>query len=135
MRDELFLHGLVLRTMTQVQSATLRVLACGLTSAAAALGDFTTTPTKAAAQALLGFGFGALWIKDRGAWMPWAAHTVFAFGTGTLLQGGLFNVRAAPGLWGGSDAGIPGSLALVVGLLPIGVVALVWARRGISRQP
>ena len=54
----------------------LRVLACGVTSAGAALGrsDASRAHRRRCARSL-GIVFGALWVRDRGAWQPWAAHT------------------------------------------------------------
>jgi hypothetical protein len=130
MRDELLLHGLVLRALITVESPVARVLACGLTSAAAAFGDSATaTPSAVAMQGLLGIVFGALWVRDRGAWVAWGAHTAWLFATGALLQGGVSEAHVAMNPWGGAEVGPFGGHAAVVALLPLALGALVGAAR------
>ncbi len=129
MRDELLLHGLVLRTLVTVESPLPKVLACGLTSAAAAYGDAGAGPSAVAVQGLLGLVFGALWVRDRGAWPAWGAHTAWLFATSAFMQGGLFEAHVAGNAWGGGDAGPLGGRAAVVALLPLAVGALVGAAR------
>jgi hypothetical protein len=126
MRDELLLHGLVMRAMVSVEAAVPRVLACGLTSAAAAFGD-GAAPRAVLAQGLLGLVFGALWTRDRGAWQAWGAHTAWFFGTSMLLDAGVYDARVASNAWGGADAGWIGGMAAVVALLPFGAAALISA--------
>lgn len=128
MRDELLLHGVVLRSLVGAPGAMSRVVACAVTSGAAAYGDGAGA-RGAAVQAVLGLVFGALWVRDRGAWLPWGAHTAWLFTTGLLLSGGVFDARVGASSWGGGDAGALGGSAAVLGVLPFGVGALVWAAR------
>jgi len=129
MRDELLLHGLVMRMMVSVPSALPRVLACGVTSAAAALGDPSASPRNVAVQGLLGVVFGALWAKDRGAWAAWGAHTAWLFTTSALMQGGLYDARVQVSTWGGGSDGVLGGTAAIVALLPFAVGAVVGITR------
>jgi hypothetical protein len=130
MRDELLLHGLVMRSLVSVDQPVLKVLACGLTSAAAAYGEIGAgAPMAVATQGLLGIVFGSLWVRDRGAWPAWGAHTAWLFGTGLLMQGGLFEARVASTPWGGADAGPLGGMAAVIALLPLAAGALAGSVR------
>jgi hypothetical protein len=134
-RDELLLHGVILRALHGSSVvATGRVLACAATSAGAALGRSDATPRSVVVAALLGVVAGALWVRDRGAWQPWAASTAFQFTMGTLLAGGVLSTRVMEGSWGGGDAGIAGGTAAVVALAPLAVLALVWTARTNSPQ-
>ena len=133
MRDELLLHGVTLRALSSVESPIARALACGVTSAAAALGDATTTPRLAISHFLLGTAFGTLWLRDRGAWMPWGAHLGFLFFTGTVFGGGATTMRNALNAWGGAEAGILGGTVALVALFPIAFAALARVR-GLSRR-
>jgi hypothetical protein len=128
-RDELLLHGLTLRVLISVPSPLPRALACGVASAAAALGDVGAAPQTVVAHFLLGVIFGSLWIRDRGAWMAWGAHTAFLFLTGTLLHGGLFDIKVAANAWGGGDAGLLGGYAAVAALVPCAILAVRYATR------
>jgi hypothetical protein len=130
MRDELLLHGLVVRALVTVESPMLKVLACGLTSAAAAYGELgVVAPLPIAAQGLLGMVFGALWVRDRGAWPAWGAHTAWLFTTSFLMQGGIFEARVFAGTWGGGDFGPLGGSAAVIALLPLAAGALAGSAR------
>jgi len=138
MRDELLLHGLVLRVLVGVKSPLLRAASCGVASAAAAWGDpASASPRRVMVQGLLGVVFGALWVKDRGAWPAWGAHTAWTFATALLLQGGAFDARTAEGSWGGGAAGPLGGTAAVLALLPLAFGALAGIRdprRGPDRR-
>ncbi|MDB5217075.1 MAG: hypothetical protein JWO86_5002 [Myxococcaceae bacterium] len=130
MRDELLLHGLVVRALVSVQSSVIKVIACGLTSAAAAYGEIgASAPTAIAVQGLLGMVFGALWVRDRGAWPAWGAHTAWLFATSFLMQGGIFEARVLTGSWGGGDAGPLGGTAALIALLPLAAGALAGSAR------
>lgn len=131
MRDELLLHGVVLRALVTVDAPVLKVLACGLTSAAAAYGELggAGSPRAIVVQGLLGMIFGALWVRDRGAWAAWGAHTAWLFTTSALMQGGLFESHVAGTPWGGGDAGPLGGFAAIMALLPLAAGALVGAAR------
>lgn len=130
MRDELLLHGLVLRTLVTVEAPIAKVLACGVTSAAAAYGEVgAAAPSAIAVQGLLGIIFGALWVRDRGAWPAWGAHATWLFATSALMQGGIFEAHVASTAWGGADYGPLGGRAAVVALLPLAMGALVGTAR------
>lgn len=133
MRDELLLHGVTLRALSSVESPIARALACGVTSAAAALGEPATTPRLAIAHFLFGTALGTLWLRDRGAWMPWGAHLGFLFVTGTVLGGGAVQMKNAATAWGGAEAGIFGGTVALVALAPIAVLALSLVR-GLGRR-
>jgi hypothetical protein len=133
MRDELLLHGITLRALAPLRSPVARSLACGVTSAAAALGDPTATWRLAMVHFLVGTALGALWVRDRGAWMAWGAHAAWLFVVGTVFGGGVAQTRVADTPWGGSDAGILGGSAAVLVLVPITLVALSLVRRDGSR--
>jgi hypothetical protein len=140
-RDELLLHGVTLRALDTLTLSTgrngsgmsarsvTRVLACGVTSAGAALGRNDANARTVVAGALLGIVFGALWVHDRGAWRPWAANACFRFGTQTLLSGGLFHAHLADNSWAGGNAGWLGGTAATLALAPLAVLALVWTAR------
>lgn len=130
MRDELLLHGLVVRALVSVDAPVAKVLACGLTSAAAAYGEIgASSPRAVAAQGLLGIIFGALWVRDRGAWPAWGAHTAWLFTTSALMQGGFFEAHVAASSWGGADSGPLGGTGALVALVPIAVGALAGSAR------
>lgn len=130
MRDELLLHGLVVRSLVSVQSPVVKVVACGITSAAAAYGEIgATAPRAVVVQGLLGMVFGALWVRDRGAWPAWGAHTAWLFTTSFLMQGGIFESRVAASSWGGADAGPLGGTAAIVALLPLAFGAIAGSRK------
>ncbi len=131
-RDELLLHGIALRALGTSVSPLGRVLACGVTSAGAALGRSDATPRSVFVAALLGVVFGALWVRDRGAWQPWAAHAGFRWTVGTILSGGVVHSRLADDAWAGGNAGWLGGTAAVVALTPLAVGALVWSARRLS---
>jgi hypothetical protein len=129
-RDELLLHGVVLRALDgNVSSRLVRVLACGATSAGAALGRSDATPRTVAFAALLGVVLGTLWTRDRGAWQPFAASTTLRFATATLLSGGLVQARVADNAWAGAASGLLGGTAAVVALVPVAILAIVRASR------
>lgn len=133
MRDELLLHGVLLRATIGVRAALPRVVACAITSGAAAYGDGATA-RGVAVQAMLGLVLGALWVRDRGAWLAWGASTAWLFATGMLLSGGVFDAHVARTSWGGGDAGPLAGSAAVVALLPFATGTLVWAARA-GRAP
>ncbi len=132
-RDELLFHGVTLRALDKLEIGPLgKVLACGITSAGAALGRPDATARMVFAAALLGVVFGTLWVRDRGAWQPWAANTAFSFATGTLLSGGIVQARLADDAWAGGSAGMLGGTAATIALVPLAFLALTWTVRRIS---
>lgn len=136
-RDELLHHGVVLRALDPPKagksvSVAAKVIACGVTSAGAALGRSDASAKTVFVAALLGVVFGALWVRDRGAWQPWAAHTAFRFATSTLLSGGVVLVKVADNSWAGGAAGMLGGTAAAVALAPLAVLAVGLTMRRIS---
>lgn len=139
-RDELLLHGIVLRALGLFDPGDqsgrphdlLRVVACGATSAGAALGRSDANARSVVVAALLGMLFGALWVRDRGAWMPWGAHVAFRFTTDTLIAGGITQIRPAAGAWSGGDLGLFSGTAAVVALAPVALLAVAAIVRRIS---
>lgn len=126
-RDELLLHGLVVRALGDGSPPLVRVLACAATSVAAAVGKGDTGARALVVAALLGAIFGALWVRDRGAWQPFAAHAAFRFAAGPLVAGGAVQLRVAANAWGGADAGLLGGTLAVLALLPFASAAVVLA--------
>lgn len=133
-RDELLFHGVVLRALAGT-SDVHKVFACAVTSAGAALGRSDASPQSVSVAAALGMLFGALWVRDRGAWMPWGAHVAFRFATDTLIAGGIVQVRLAGNRWAGGDAGILGGTAALVALAPLASGAMFMILRRLSPDP
>ncbi len=139
-RDELLLHGLPLHALERtVLSAPSRVLACGLTSAGAALGQSDASAASVATAVLLGLVFGALWQPSTprsNVLGPWAAHTMVRWSLDTLLLGGLVHARFGEGAWTGGTAGVLAGSAATVALAPLGALALAWTVATMSpRRP
>ncbi len=130
LRDELLFHGLTLRVLVSVEAKLPRALACGVVSAAAALGEPTTTASSAIVQFLFGTVLGVLWLEDRGAWLPWTAHASFLFCTQTLLRGGLFEAKTLASGWASGSGGAFGGVAALVAMAPAALFALYRAGRG-----
>ncbi len=128
-RDELLLHGIALRALGTSVMPLARIVACGVTSAGAALGRSDATPRSVFVAALLGILFGTLWVNDRGAWKPWAAHASFRWAIGTLLSGGVVHSRLADDAWAGGTDGWLGGTAAAVALTPLAMTALLWSAR------
>lgn len=142
-RDELLLHGIVLRALGLFDPGDrsgrphdlLRVVACGVTSAGAALGRSDVSARTVVVATVLGMLFGALWVRDRGAWMPWAAHAAFRFTTDTLIAGGITQIRPVAGTWSGGDSGLFSGTAAMVALAPVALLAVGLVVRRISPDP
>ncbi len=117
-RDELLLRGVVLRA-TRLLPVGVTLVACGLAAAAARFGlDGGITPALIP-EALRGTALGALWVRDRGAWMPCAANTAWTWMMGPVFGGNLIDVRFA------SDATSGASSIAVLGVAT--VAACLWA--------
>jgi membrane protease YdiL (CAAX protease family) len=128
-RDELLLRGVVLHALDGVASVPLRLVACAGAAAAASFGAGRADPLELAIAALTGAVLGAVWLFDRGAWMAVGAHTAWSWTTGTLVRGGLLDLRARAGVWGGGDAGLQGSAAVACALAVVTIVAVVALTR------
>jgi len=119
-RDELLLRGVVLRATRGLLPAWAALLACGGAAAAARFGIEGTLGMALAVEALRGMVLGAIWVRDRGAWMAVGANAAWTWTLGSVMRGGLVDVRFATE----PDAGIP---ALAV--LAAATVAAVLATR------
>jgi hypothetical protein len=93
-RDELLLRGVVVRA-TRLLPVGATLAACGLAAAAARFGSEGKINMALVLEALRGVAFGALWIRDRGAWMACAANAVWTWTMGPVVGGGLLDVRFA----------------------------------------
>jgi hypothetical protein len=139
-RDELLLRGIPLRAFRQIGPPPLLLLVAGGAAAAAEYGLLATTPAgvheaELVIAGLSGVVFASLWLRDRGGWLAFGAHTAWTFATGGMIGGGLFDLRASPGSWGGGDAGFVGSPAMAAALVPVAVLAVVWSRRDPRARP
>jgi membrane protease YdiL (CAAX protease family) len=131
-RDEILLRGVVIRAFRHTCPPAVLLAICGGAAAAAEYGALGS-PSDASVPrllvaALLGVAFAALWLRDRGAWLAFGAHTGWSLATGAAIGGGLADVRAANTPWGGADAGLEGSLVAVAALVPLAALAVGWSR-------
>jgi hypothetical protein len=69
------------------------LVACGLAAAGARLGTEGALTSALAPEALRGVALGALWVRDRGVWMAFAANTAWTWPMGSLLGGALLDLR------------------------------------------
>ena len=137
-RDELLLRGLVLRAFRGTAPDVALLGLSGLSGAASHWGmSATCPPLEAAAAGALAVIFAALWLADRGAWLAWGAHVGYGIVMGPLTRGGLLDLRARPGLWGGGgdgvEAGAAGLVVLTAAAIGVAAWALKYRARG-SRQ-
>jgi len=117
-RDELLLRGFVLRATRGLLGAPAAVAVCGGAAAAARLGLDGALTLAVLAEALRGIALGALWVRDRGAWMAIAANTAWTWAAGPIVHGGLFDVRFTTELGAGAPA--------IGGLAITAAAALCW---------
>ncbi len=92
-RDELLLRGVVLRATRGVLPVWVALLVCGAAAAAARFGVEGAMGVVLAGEAIKGAALGAIWTKDRGAWMAVAANTAWTWTIGSVVGGGLLDVR------------------------------------------
>lgn len=92
-RDELLLRGLVLRVVRGSLPTWGALVVCGAAAAAARYGVEGALSLVLAAEAVKGVALGAIWVKDRGAWMAVAANTAWTWTVGSVVGGGLLDVR------------------------------------------
>jgi hypothetical protein len=134
-RDEMLIHGMPLLALERTRVLPFeKVLACGCTSAAAAVARPGVTGSSVAVAAELGIVLGALWVWDwdrpeRTRLAAPAAHSAFRWLVESVFSGGLFYARIAANSWAGGDAGMLGGTAAVVALAPGCILALGWAAR------
>jgi hypothetical protein len=91
-RDELLLRGVVLGA-TRLLPLSVALLTCGMAAAAARLGTEGVFTNALAPEALRGVALGALWVRDRGAWMACAANTAWTWMTGSVFGAGWLDLR------------------------------------------
>jgi hypothetical protein len=116
-RDELLLRGVVLRA-TRVLPVAGSLVACGLAAAAARLGVDGSFTLALVPEALRGAALGALWVRDRGAWMACGANAAWVWATGPILGGNLLDVRFA---------GYASEVSSIAVLAVAGIAAGLWA--------
>jgi hypothetical protein len=92
-RDELLLRGVVLRATRGVLPTWAALVVCGAAAAAARFGVEGAMGVVLAGEAIKGAALGAIWVKDRGAWMAVAANTAWTWTIGSVVGGGLLDVR------------------------------------------
>jgi hypothetical protein len=117
-RDELLLRGVVVRA-SRLLPVGATLIACGLAAAAARLGMDGAVTLALIPEALRGTALGALWIRDRGAWMACGANAAWTWTLGPVLGGNLLDIRFA------SEGG-SGRSAIAV-LAVASLAACVWA--------
>jgi hypothetical protein len=119
-RDELMLRGFVLRALAGWPLWWALLIACGLAGASAQLGAQGTTAIEVAAAGISGVASGAIWQKDRGAWMAVGARTAWLFASGAIIRGGLLDLRFANTAWGNAS--------MIVASTIIALAAITWSR-------
>ena len=117
-RDELLLRGVVVRA-TRLLPVGGTLIACGLAAAAARLGTDGAITLALVPEALRGAALGALWVRDRGAWMACATNAAWTWTMGPVLGGNLLDMR-----FGGEATA---SLASIVVLAFASLLAALWA--------
>jgi hypothetical protein len=120
-RDELLLRGVVLRATRGLLPGWAALLVCGGAAAAARFGVDGTLGMALAVEALRGTVLGAIWTRDRGAWMAVGANAAWTWTLGSVVRGGVVDIRFATE----PEAGVP---ALAV-LLAATVAALSATRQ------
>ncbi len=92
-RDELLLRGVVLRATNGPLPTWAAVGVCGAAAAAARFGVEGAVGLALAGEAIKGIVLGGLWVRDRGAWMAVAANTAWTWAMGSVVGGGLLDIR------------------------------------------
>jgi hypothetical protein len=127
-RDELLLRGVVLRATRGLLPWWASLLACGTAAAAARFGLEGVLGLGLLVEALKGVALGSLWLIDRGAWMAVGASAAWSWVLGSIVNGGLVDVRFAVQ----GDAS-PAAL-VVAAAAALGGAAMLWSRRAASRR-
>jgi hypothetical protein len=126
-RDELLLRGVVLRATRGLLPPWASLLASGATAAVTAFGASSMSGALFLAEGLRGMALGGVWMRDRGAWMAWAANAAWMWAFGAATRGGLFDVRFAS---------MPESSPATLGILALAAAVALWsASRSSTRQP
>ena len=92
-RDELLLRGMVLKVARSLGGFGASVALCGAAGAAARLGADHVTAVAVLVEALRGAALGAVWMRDRGAWMAVGASTAWVWVLDAATGGALLDVR------------------------------------------
>ncbi len=131
-RDELLLRGLPLRALTLLRAKlggrgdALALVVVGLLSASARFGAGGHA-LDVAVFGCAGVALGALWLRDRGAWMAWGANLAFTWFTGPLVRGGLIDIRSTRGASDITSA--PVALALSCAFAAVGMWSVLTRPR------
>ena len=133
-RDELLLHGMLIRVFSGALPVRALMVGGGLASAAAGLGDPSSSLMQALVAGLAGACFTSLWLRDRGAWRAVGAHAGWLWGSGTLARGALLDVHARPGWWAGGDRGPAAAPATALLLLVVAAVGYALIERDAQRS-
>ena len=128
-RDELLLRGVVLRLYGALEPRLDAQIACALAAGAAAVAEPGVSPSHVAVATLAGFVLAAIWQRDRGAWMALGANAAWSWGTGTVVRGGIVDLRGGPLRWWSSDGALGGAPVTVVVLAAVAVALVADARR------
>lgn len=124
-RDELLLRGLILRVLPFGALPWVRLTACGLAEVAATYGDGANAPAVLATAFAAGVAYGALWLRDRGAWLAWGAHAAFAWASTSLATGALLDIRPTNTATIG-ESWVTTAAAVVVAILAITATRKRW---------
>src|SRR5271165_4247611 len=92
-RDELLVRGVVLRATRGLIPWWASLAATGACAAAARYGLEGMVGMGLALEGLRGAALGALWMRDRGAWMAVAANAGWMWMLGSVAHGGVVDVR------------------------------------------
>jgi hypothetical protein len=122
-RDELLLRGVVLRA-TRLLPVGVTLIACGLAASAARLGIEGAITFALIPEALRGVALGALWVRDRGAWMACAANAAWTWTMGPIFGCHLLDVRFA-----GASSGVASTAVLALAAM----AATAWATGRLPR--
>jgi hypothetical protein len=122
-RDELFLRGVVLRATRGLLPGWAALAACGAAAAAGRFGMEGVLGLSLLVEALRGVALGAVWIRDRGAWMAVGANAAWTWMLQSVVRGGLLDLRFATE----SDAGLPA-------LLTVAAAAGLGVRWAVARR-
>jgi hypothetical protein len=131
-RDELLLRGVVLRLFGPLTRRLDAQIGCAIAAAAASFAEPGIAPSRVAVAALGGFLLAAVWQRDRGAWMALGANAAWSWGTGTVLRGGLVDLRGGAAAWWSADGALGGSPVAVVVLAAIACAVVADAKRRVA---
>lgn len=105
---ELLLRGVVLRATLGLLPTWGALLVCGSVAAAARFGVDGVWARPVLAEGLRAVALGALWVRDRGAWMAWAANASWTWALGSVLRGGAVDL-----IFGAEPDGASATLAVL----------------------